>query len=223
MSGVAAEVIGYGLAAGLSVLAVLVTLIILTSGDPQRNGLVFLAGFALAAIGVGLVVVIFSSIIALDEREPVLLTLLKLALGGLLLGNAWHERPGEGRGEGGSEMLKVLLSRLEGLTPRSSFSVGLVLAVAPKRLAISIMAALTIGTAALTTAESLALLAVYIGLLSAPIWILLLGYALAGGRADRAAAESKQWVIAHAHPIAFVVSLTFGVLFTLQAVAELVT
>ncbi len=223
MSGVAVDVIGYGLAAGLSVLAVLVTLIILTSDDPQRNGLVFFAGFALAATGVGLVVVILGSIATVDEREPVLLILLKLALGGLLLGTAWHERPGRERGEGGSERLKTLLGRLEGLTPRAAFSIGLVLAVAPKRLAISIMAALTIGTAALTTAESLVLLALYIGLLSAPIWILLLGYALAGRRADRAAAEAKQWVIAHAHPIAFLVSLTFGVLFTLQAVAELVT
>ncbi len=53
MSSVAVDVIGYGLAAGLSVLAVLVTLIILTSGDPQQNGVVFLAGFALAAIGWG--------------------------------------------------------------------------------------------------------------------------------------------------------------------------
>jgi hypothetical protein len=223
LNSVAADVIAYGLAAGLSVLAVLVTLIILTSGNPTANGWALLAGFVLAATGIGLALILLSSMLTPEEREPILLNLLKLVLGVLLLVAAWHQRPGRDRGEGGGGKLKALLAKLEGLTPRAAFTTGLVVAVAPKRLAISVIAALTIGTAALTTGESLALLAVYVGLISAPIWILLIGYALAGDRANRMATSSKQWVIAHAHPIAFVVSLTFGLLFTLQAAAELVT
>ena len=69
----------------------------------------------------------------------------------------------------------------------------------------------------------MALLVVYIVIVSAPIWTLLGAYALGGDRSDRFAAEARGWIIANAHPVAFVVSLGFGLLFTLQGVAELLT
>lgn len=222
MSSVAADVVAYGLAAGLSVLAVLLTLVILGTGNPRGNGFAFLGGFILTAAAVTLGVALVGSVLAPDDREPVVQTLLKLALGVVSLAAAWHERPGRDRGEGSAERLKTMLARLDGLTLGTAFFTGTALAVAPKRLAITVLAGLTIGQAALPAGPSIALVVVYVVLISAPIWILLGGYVLAGERSDGAAAAIKEWVIASAHPIAFVVSLVFGLLFTAQALAELV-
>lgn len=88
MSSVAADVVAYGLAAGLSVLAVLLTLVILGTGNPRGNGFAFLGGFILTAAAVTLGVALVGSVLAPDDREPVVQTLLKLALGVVLLAAA---------------------------------------------------------------------------------------------------------------------------------------
>jgi len=225
MTQVASDVVAYGLAATASVSLLLSIVLILAGRGGVANGLWFLIGLVLALAGISLVVVLLGGLLAESGIENrLILDLMKLALGLFLLAVAWHERPPRAaRDSGKGSGLRALLDKLDGLTPRTALSTGLVMAVLPKRLVVTVLAASTIGLAGLDRAEAAVLGALYLLLASASVWVVLIAFFAAGRRGESLLASMKGWLIEHAHPLAFALSLAFGLLFTGQAVVALLT
>ena len=221
MSEAASEIVAYGLAAGLSVSAFLATVVLVSTARGVVNGISFIAGFLVGVGAVCVGVALLAGLLTPESGDRTLQSVLKLVLGLVLLLAAWYERPGNDALESGGGRAKAFLGRLEGIGPRGALSTGLVFVVLPKRLAITVLAGLTIAGSGLGTAEELGLVVLFTLLAAVAIWPTLLLYLVARDRADRALGSAKAWTFAHAHAVAFVVSLVFGLLFTVQSVAEL--
>jgi heme A synthase len=95
-------------------------------------------------------------------------------------------------------------------------------AVLPKRLAITILAGAAIGAGQATLGQGVALVTLYVLTATGLIWSTLLIYLLGGQPARDRLDQARAWVMANAGILAFVVTLLFGVLFSGQAIVELV-
>lgn len=223
MTQVASDVIAYGLAATASVSLLLSIVLILTGRDAAATGLWFLVGLVLGLSGVSLIIALLGDLLAEEgTRERLVLDLMKLALGLFLLAVAWHERPAAAKRKGGTGSgIKGFLEKLEGLTPRTALSTGLVMAMLPKRLVVTVLAASTIALAGLERREGAVLATVYVLLASSSAWVVLVAFVVSGKRGESLMAVMEDWLITHAHPLAFALSLAFGLLFTGQAAAAL--
>jgi hypothetical protein len=220
---VAADVFAYGLAAGLSGSAFLATVLVLSTGRGVVNALSLLVGFAAV-----LAVAVAGSALATDVitgggGQQIVASAVKLALGLLLLSAAWRLRPGRVDGPDVSAKFAGMTEKFKSLEPAGALRVGTGSAVLPKRIIITLLAGAAIGASGVSAAEGLALTGLYVLVATALIWITIAFFALGGRRASHGLQVAQAWLIENAGPVAFVVALVFGVLFTGQAMVELLT
>lgn len=224
MTDIGSDVFAYGLAAGLSGTAFLATVLVLATERGPTNAGAFLVGFAGVLGAAVLGAVLAADLVTGAGGQQRVATLVKLLLGVLLLSAAWRVHPGRTDGLDISAKVAGMTAKLQHLEPASALRVGVGLAVLPKRLAITLLAGAAIGASGASGAsvgQGLALTALYILTATGLIWITLLVYLLGGQRAASGLDAARRWVVTNATTLAFVVTLLFGVLFTGQAIVEL--
>ena len=221
MAEAAVDVFGYGLAAGLSPIVLIATVILLTSGSGRTNGVLFMGGFVLTIAAICTAVLLIADRVVSAQSDQTLEVLMELGIGLVLLAAAWTERPGRDPAEGGGSRSQRLFARLDGASAPVAFGIGALLVVLPKRLAITVLAGMVIATAGLAITDDLVLDGLYVLTASALVWMTVVAALLAGHRSDTLLSNVKSWLMENAQVIVFVVSLGFGILFIGSALLEL--
>ena len=207
------RVLVFALVAGLSPIAIVSTLAVLTSRRGRTNGVAFVTGFMLAQAAIFLGAFFVGSAATTDrEGNEHLAAALELAFGVALLAIAWPQRKNRKTGGGGGARTKALLERLRGLRPVTAFSFGAMLGVGVKRLTISIVAGGTVGVASLLLVEEVALGLLYLLVAGLLVWLPVGVYVVAGARADDWMAAAEDWLLAHERRLGFFSSVIFGLL-----------
>ena len=214
----------FALVAGVSPIAIVSTLAVLTSRRGRTNGIVLVAGFMLGQTAAFLAAYFVGSAATTDREEnEQLAAALELAFGAALLAIAWPQRR-YGRTEVASapSRTKALLARLRGLRPSTSFAFGALLGVGGvKRLTITIVAGATVGIASLLPTEEVALALLYLLVAGALVWVPVGVYVVAGARADEWVTAAEEWLTTNERRLGFFSTLVFGVLLTSDALYRL--
>jgi MFS family permease len=218
------RVLLFALIAGLSPVAIVSTLAVLTSRRGRTNGLAFVTGFMLGQAAAFLAAFFVGSAATTDrEANEHLAAALELAFGLALLAIAWPQRKSPEAGvAGGRSRTKALLERLRGLRPVTAFSFGALLGVGGvKRLTITIVAGATVGVASLLPVEELALGLVYLLVAGVLVWLPVGVYLVAGARADEWMSAAESWLTTNERRFTFFSTLVFGLLLTSDALFRL--
>jgi len=221
MMDLAPDVFTYGLAAGLSGTAFLATVILLATDDGPANVLGLLGGIVLILGTAAVLAAVAADLLTAAGGELVVASLLKLGLGVLLLSLAWKVRPDSGGGPALEAKLAAMEGKLRHLRPATAFRVGIAVAVLPKRLAITVLAGAAIGVGQTSLAQGLGLVVLYLLTATVLIWATLVAYLVGGSAARERLERARAWVVTNAAILAFVVTLLFGVIFSGQAIVEL--
>jgi hypothetical protein len=214
----------FALVAGVSPIALVSTLAVLTSARGRANGAVFLVGFMLGqAAAFTAAFLVGSAATTQREVNEDVAAVLELAFGLALLVVAWPQRRGRGGPDGkGRSLTKALLDRLRGLRPGTAFAVGTLLGVGGvKRLTISIVAGATVGVAELLLVEEVALGVLYVLVAGVLVWVPVCAYLLAGARANEWMRQAEEWLTANERRLAFASTVLLGLLLTSDALVRL--
>jgi hypothetical protein len=214
----------FALVAGVSPVALVSTLAVLTSTRGRANGVVFLAGFMLGqSAAFTAAFLIGSAATTQREVDEHLAAALELAFGLALLVVAWPQRRrGAEQAGAGRSLTKVLLDKLRGLRPGTAFAAGTLLGVGGvKRLTISIVAGATVGVAHLLLVEEVALGVLYVLVAGVLVWVPVCGYLLAGARANEWMRQAEEWLTANERRLTFASTLLLGLLLTSDALVRL--
>jgi hypothetical protein len=221
------RVVLYALVAATSPLALGATLAVLKSTRPRINGVAFAIGFLVAqTVVLSLAFAIGDASFAepKDNHETIT-ALIELALGLALLATAARVRsrarvPHEHRSAG--PRTKAMVTRLSRLKPGAALGTGIALGIGgPKRLGLTFVVAATISAAALGRGEEVGLVAVYVLVGTALVWVPVTLYVVFGTRATSWIADAQAWVSEHQQPLTFYPSLIVGVALTVDAVVRL--
>lgn len=225
MGHTATRILLYAVVAAASPVGLVATFAVLTSRRGRGNGLAFVAGFVLGQSAAFIVAYIIGSAATAGQAagHRTFSAALELALGIGLLMLAWPERRREGKARDGPSRTRALLARLQGLRPRTAFTVGALLGVGGiKRLSITIIAGASVGVAGLAPAEDALLGAIYVVVASVLIWLPITGYLVAGKRASDWMSNADTWLLANERRLTFFSTLLFGLLLTSDALVRLV-
>ncbi len=218
------QVLLYGLLAAASPGTVVATLAVLGTKRARVNGSVFAVGFVLGQALALFFVIAIGSVTTPGGGDSTASGALEIVVGLLLLVTAERARHHSDtpRAETGKSRTQLALDRLERVTPRTAFSVGVTLGIGLKRLVITVFAASTIALANLARAQELALGAFYVLLASVLVWAPITVYLVAGSRADELVAKSKELLAVKQHQVTFYTSLLFGVFFLVGGLIQIV-
>ncbi len=214
------QVLLYGLLAAASPGTLVATLVVLGTRRARANGTAFAVGFVLGqSIALGIALAVGSVTIPGSSTAS---AALELAVGVLLLAAAGRAgRLGRPRTAAGPSRTAQVLERLERVTPRTAFSVGMTLGVGVKRLVITVFAASAIALDAVSRAEAVGLAGLYVVVATILVVVPVALYLVAGRRADEWVASAKESLATHQQLIAFYVSLLFGVFFVIGGLVQL--
>lgn len=218
------RIVLYAVLAGLSPLALLSTLAVLSSGRGRLNGTVFAIAFLLSQSAVLLLAVFLSSAATPDNRNhTTFASVLELVLGLGFFGLGWRIRrtaPPEQHAK--RSRVQALLSRLHGLTPVATFSVGLLLGVGgAKRLTITVIAGATIAVGSLLPAEEFALGVLFVVLAGLLVWLPVALYLVAGSRADGLNERARSWLVSNERPVTAASMLVLGAALAVDSAVRL--
>jgi len=214
----------YAVFAAASPVVLLATLAVLGTKEARINGIAFAGGFILGqAAGLG-IPLLFGVIVASGTGDnsgasawPELAIGLLMLLGALRLYRRRAEPiPAESRAA-------RLMVRLERVTPKTAFGLGVPLGGGAKRLVIAILAASTISFAALSRADEFTQAAYYVVVASVLAWLPVMIYFIVGPTADAWVSDSKRWLLANQRETTMYLALIFGLLLTVDAAVKLLT
>ena len=207
------EVLTFGAGVAISPAGIIAVILVLFSRRARVNGPLFLLGWVLA-LGI-LVAVVYAisnqSNAGSSNTSSDSVSWLKIALGVgflLLARREFRKRPQPGVER---EMPKWM-KRVDGLTPIQALGLGAALGAAnPKNLALAIGAAAGLGQLALSTADAVVALIVFVVVGSLTIAIPV-AYHLIGGDKSKAQLEAlKDWLSQHNEAVMAVLFVVFGV------------
>ena len=196
----------------ISPVPIIAVILMLFTPRARTNGPAFAAGWVLALLVVGGIVLALSEAgdIATESTPSDLAYTVKLLLGALLLLGAarqWGSRPKEGE----EPEMPNWMATIDTFTPGKSFGLGALLAgVNPKNLALTIAAAVSIGQANLGGAEPILALLAFVVIGSLTVAGPVLYFLLAGASAERALTSGKTWLVANNHAVMSVLFVVFG-------------
>jgi threonine/homoserine/homoserine lactone efflux protein len=215
------QVLLYGLLAAASPGTLVATLAVLGTQRARANGTAFALGFLLGQSAALLIVTAIGSI-TIGEGSSTASAALELTVGALLLVAAHRARqPARPKPVGGSSRTAKVLERLERVSPRTAFTVGVTLGVGLKRLVITVFAASTIALASVTRSEAIGLGALYVAIATVLVWVPVGLYLVAGKRADEWVETAKNRLAANHREVTFYTSLLFGIVFLLGGLVQL--
>ena len=219
------HVVVYGLVAAASPGVLVATLAVLGTRRARANGLAFAAGFVLGQTAALATILVLGAVTVPKSGSGTATAALELAIGLLLLAAAYRtRRPRKGApvAAGTESRFRRLLGRLEGVTPKTAFSIAVPLGVGVKRLLITIFAASTIALSGSTRIDDVWLGLVYVTVATVVVWAPVGLYLVPGRSADEAVARSKEWIGEHQRQLTALSSLVFGLLFAINGLVELV-
>jgi hypothetical protein len=219
------HVLVYAVVAAASPLVLTATFVVIRSDRPRTNGIAFLSGFLLGtsiACAIGLVVgeATVEKLDAHDTIEGVLTILLGAVL--VAVGLRARKAPLRPEAEGGRA--SAILAGLSHLGPAASFSMaGLLGFGGPKRLVLTFLAMASVSEATLGDVGMLSLVALYIGVATALVWVPLGIVVIAGERAAAILGRCQTWLTTHAALLRVWLSLGLGIALVIDGLARLLT
>ena len=211
----------YGLLAAASPVTLLAALASLGSGRGRSTGLAFAGAFVLGQAAASFVAFCIGASFTEDDHSTAV-ALIELVLGAALLVVA--RRGGtvlQPRQQAQPARTEALFGRLEQTGPAVAFGVGLPLGIGAKRLAITIVAAGTVGVAGSSHAANFALGVMYVLVASMVVWLPVLLYLLLGARADVAVPRARAWIVTNERALTFWSAIVLGAFLILDGLIHL--
>lgn len=224
MNSVPLQVLLYAFVAGASPVALGATLVVLGSRGGRWNALAFAVGVVLGQAVVCALAFALGTVALPVGQHPheTARAIFELVLGVALLvagAYAWSQ-PAE-RPPKPNSRSRAVLERLAHLNLPEVFGAGVALALGPKRLGLTVLAAATISAADLGTTEGFALAVGYVVLATALVTVPVVLAIVFGDRAERWMTDVQHWLAAHKRPMTFYPLTILGVVVTLDGIVSL--
>jgi hypothetical protein len=217
------DTLPFAIGIALSPVPIIAVILMLFSARARQNGPAFLAGWLAGITAVVVIVTLVMGATGASSGGPsTLASLLKLALGILLLVLAWlqwKQRPVPGMP---TEVPKWM-AQVDQMQPTQALVLGIVLsAVNPKNLTLGVGAALVIGSAGLDRVEWLITVLVFVAVASMSIAVPVV-YSLVGGESAKRTLDGwKSWLSEHNAVVMTVLLLVLGVVLVGKGLGGLV-
>ena len=224
MNSVPLQVLLYAFVAGASPVALGATLVVLGSHGGRWKALAFAAGVVIGqAVLCALAYALGTAALpvghhAHETARAVLELVFGIAL--VVLGGLMWARPPDAPAKPDSRT-KTVLARLEHLNLPAVFGAGVVLALGPKRLGLTVLVTATIAGGDLSTFAATTLTAVYIVVATVLVTVPVVLAIVFGDRGEAWMLEVEHWLSAHKRPLTFYPVTILGVLVTVDAVFAL--
>ena len=205
----AIHVVLYALLAAASALAITAVIVVLRTSRPRINGIAFAIGFVVGqlAVCVFALAIGIGTVPERDHAHDTFQAALEVLVGAGLLVGAWrvrYQRPrpdslptGRIREEIATRRAAAV-ARLGSLRPGAMAGSGALLGIGgPKRLTLTLLAVATIATGGLATTTEVSLVAVYVAIATALVWVPLGLTLVFGGRAAEWTAAAHEWWTRH--------------------------
>jgi Na+/phosphate symporter len=203
------QILAAAVGVAISPVPIIAVILMLFSNHAARNSLSFLVGWLVGLTAVGLIVL---SLNLQDSGggESDSSGTTKIVIGAifLLLGvRQWRTRPRHGE----EAATPAWMAAIDDFSAVKSCGLGILLsAVNPKNLGLTIAAALSISGAGLSGSEEVAVMLIFVLIGSLTIIVPLVGYLVAGDRAQGALDSMKAWLIANNHTVMTILFLILG-------------
>jgi len=213
MSAVIGEILPLALGIAISPIPIVAAILMLLSPKARVTSVGFLLGWVLGIVIAVTVFTLLSAILPEDDPDaskPIQGT-IQLILGVLLLLLAigqWRRRPKAGE----EPVMPKWMQAIDKVSFPMALGLGFLLsAVNPKNLLMAVGAGLEIGSAALTTGEIVAVIAIFTLLAASTVLIPVVGYLIAAERLRGLLDELRGWLAQHNATIMSVLLLVIGV------------
>jgi hypothetical protein len=207
----------------ISPIPIIAVILMLFSARARQNGLAFLAGWILALLVVGAIVLVLASAgrVGSDDTSSNLAALAKALLGVLFLFLAvrqWRGRPAEGE----QAPMPKWMAAIDSFTTGRSLGLGALLAgLNPKNLALTAAAGLAIAQAGVSEASAVVALVIFVAVASLSVGIPVL-YDLAAGEGARKTLDGwKAWLLANNAAVMAVLFVVLGFVLLGQGISAL--
>jgi protein-S-isoprenylcysteine O-methyltransferase Ste14 len=213
MGEVIGEVLPMALGVAISPVPVIAVILMLLSPHATVSASAFVLGWVVAlAVLVGVVALVVGPADDGDASEPsALASWLKVALGAAALVLAVQQWRGRAR-DGEEPAMPGWMKAIDHLGPGRAVGIGALLAaVNPKNLTLGVSAGVAIGGGGLSGGETAAAVAVFVVLGSVSVGVPVVGYLVAGERAQGPLDELRGWLTANNAAVMTVVLLVLGV------------
>ena len=211
MGDVIGEVLSFAVGVAVSPVPIAAVIVMLFTPKAKTNAPTFLVAWLLGIVVVGVIVLLIPGLEASDGEPSTLSGVVKGILGVMLLlvgWGLWRKRPWPGNV---AEPPKWMDS-IDTFGIGKSFGMGFLLsALNPKNLLLVAAAAATISAAGLSAGEQIAALLVFTMIAASTVAVPVIGYLIAGERADETFANAKDWLIQNNSVVMAVLLLVFGV------------
>ena len=211
MGDVVGEILPFAVGVAVSPIPIAAVIVMLFTPKARTNAPSFMAGWIIGLLVVGFIVLLIPGL-EVDSGDPSTTTgVVKGLLGVLLLvagWAAWRKRPGP------SETAEApkWMDAIDGFGIGKSFGMGFMLsALNPKNLLLVAAAAVAISTNGLSTGEKVGALLVFTLIAASTVAVPVIGYLIAGDRADSSLANAKDWLIQNNSVVMAILLLVFGV------------
>jgi hypothetical protein len=217
------DTLPFAIGIALSPIPIIAVILMLFSARARQNGPAFLAGWLVGVAAVVIIVTLVTGAAGASSGGPsTLASLLKLALGILLLVLAWlqwKKRPVPGM----EPEVPKWMGQVDQMHPTQALILGIVLsAVNPKNLTLGIGAALVIGTAGLDLVQSVIAVLVFVAVASISIAVPVIYYLVGGESAKRTLDGWKSWLSDHNAVVMTVLLLVMGVVLAGKGLGALI-
>ena len=211
MGDVIGETISFAVGVAVSPVPIAAVIVMLFTPRARTNAPSFMAGWIIGLLLVGSIVLLIPGLEADGSDPSTTAGVINGLLGILLLGAgwaAWRKRPGP------SETAEApkWMAAIDGFGIGKSFGMGFVLsALNPKNLLLVVAAAVTISAGGLSTGQEFGALIVFTLIAASTVAVPVIGYLIAGDRADATLANAKDWLIQNNTVVMAVLLLIFGI------------
>lgn len=219
----AAQVFLYAVAAAASPLVLVASLAIIGSGRGRVNGTVFMVAFMLGQSIAFLIAYLVGGSIAHHDSAGNVVACLELVAGVALIVVAWRQR-GSGIPQAReSSKTEAFVARLSRITPALTFGIGFPLGIGSKRLALTVLAAVSLARADFAPAADVTLWILFVLVATIVVWVPVTLYLIFGRRADELVLCTRTWIAAHEQRLTVISLVAIGVLFVMDGIVRLVS
>ncbi len=221
MDGIVA-VITIALAAAVSSVPLMVTILLLLSSNRSRSALPFLIGWV---VGLFAVVVVFTVVAQAvpasrsPRRPDTVVGVLEILIGSVIFGVAaiswWRSR------RASKTPSPSRLTSVTTLGPWSSLGLGLVLNLRPKGLLLAVAAALSIRTDAQSTSAAFAMIGIYTAVAASTVAVPIIATLVAPHRLEPVLARVQGWMTRHGDMLTSVILGLIGLVIVGMGIARL--
>jgi len=205
------EILAFAVGVAVSPVPIAAVIVMLFTPKAKTNAPTFMAGWISGLLLVGSIVLLIPGLEASEGEPNTTAGIVKGVLGLLLLvvaWKAWQKRPGPDE----TATAPKWMDSIDTFGMGRSFAIGFALsAINPKNFLLVAASAATISASDLTVAEQTVVLLVFTLIAASTVIVPVVGYLIAGERADDVFARTKQWLIQNNSVVMAVLLLVFGV------------